>query len=183
MKLIIGIVGQKGSGKETCAALIQKHMPEGTTFAHVRSSDILGETLTLWDLPHTRHNLQRMAIIMDTEFGLGTLTHAVRERIESLSADVVIFDGVRWQSDADMVRSFPHNKLIHIFTDLQVRYERTKARKEKVGEAFTDFETFKKEEMAKTELDIPRIGETADIQINNNGTEEELAEQIKAISF
>lgn len=182
-KLVIGIVGQKGSGKETIAQLIQKHLPPGTIVAHVRSSDLLADTLTLWDLPHTRHNLQRMAIIMDTEFGTGSVTHAVKERMNKLNANVIIFDGVRWQTDADMVRSFPDNKLIHISAKLETRYERTKERKHKVDEAFADFETFKKEENAQTELDIPRIGATADIQINNDGSLEDLENQVKTISF
>src|SRR4051812_31081631 len=112
MKLVIGIVGEKGSGKETFATFLKEIIPDKVIF-HARSSDILAETLQIWDLVSTRHNLQQLAIVLDQGFGKGTLTHAVAKRIKDSNADIVVFDGVRWFSDAEMIRSFPENILVY----------------------------------------------------------------------
>jgi dephospho-CoA kinase len=180
MKLVIGIVGEKGSGKETIVNLLRGCLSK-YTISHVRSSDILTEVLKIFSLPHSRSNLQNLAIAMDRTFGEGTLTHAVSKRIESLKSEIVIFDGVRWQSDAKMIKKFPKNILIYITAPLEQRYHRTKARKEKTGEAYTTLEKFSEEEKAETELDIRKIGETADIKIDNSGSYEELTEKIEKI--
>lgn len=63
---------------------------------------------------------------------------------------------------------------------LQVRFERLKIRQEKVGEAKT-FEQFMKEEKAKNEIYIPRIGKKADFKIENNGTLEEFRQQVNKL--
>ena len=179
MKTVIGIVGEKGSGKDTFAEALMKDLAGRREAARIRSSEILAETLDLWYLPKNRHNLQYLAIIMDREFGKGTLTEAVRNRITASPAEIVIFDALRWQSDADMIRSFKNNILVYIEANSANRYERTKLRKEKIDEASTTYETFMEEEKVATELDIVRIGEIADVKIDNNGTIEEFEEKIK----
>lgn len=167
MKIIIGLVGEKGSGKETFVQVLRECL-SNVSINHVRTSDILKETLALWDLPITRRNLQDLAIVMDGGYGLGTLTRAMKARIEKDSSDIVIFDAVRWQSDAEMVRSFPKHFLVYITADIKTRYERTKARKEKQGESSASYEQFVEEEQIATELDIPKIGATAEAKILNN---------------
>ncbi|MES2436568.1 MAG: hypothetical protein V4519_01005 [Patescibacteria group bacterium] len=166
MKIFIGLVGEKGSGKDTFAECLQ-HCTNDYRIKRVRSSDILGETLDMWHLPKTRHNLQHVAIVMDEGFGKGTLTNALRTRIEQMDADIVVFDAVRWMSDLEMVRSFPCNFLVYITADSKTRYDRTVKRKEKVGEATTSFEEFVQDELISTETDIPKIGAQADIKIEN----------------
>ncbi len=165
-KIVIGVVGEKGSGKETFVTILKELYPQHT-IVHIRSSDILAETLKLWDLPKTRHNLQHLAIVMDQGFGLGTLTHAVRQRIAQTNADITIYDGMRWLSDEQMVRSFDTQLVVYITASASIRYERTKLRKEKIGEAGTTYEQFLQEEQVATELDIPKIGARADVHIEN----------------
>src|SRR4051812_33454403 len=103
VKSIIGIVGQTGSGKGMLAEILSNCVLPASVF-HIRSSDILNETLNAWNLPHTRSNLQNLSIMMSKTFGLSALSDAVFARINRQSADIVIFDGVRWQSDVSMIR-------------------------------------------------------------------------------
>lgn len=180
-KTIIGLVGEKGSGKETFGNLLQEIAPQ-KKIVRVRSSDILSETLSIWDIPKTRENLQDLAIYMDQGFGKGTLSKAVFSRIEKVEADIVIFDGVRWQTDVDLIRKFPNNFLVYVTADLDVRFKRTKARKEKTSEEGTTLEQFTNEEKKLTEMDIPKIAESADFKIENNGNLEELKEKIKFLA-
>lgn len=179
-KIVIGLVGEKGSGKETVGDIIINLMPS-KKIVRVRSSDILRETLTEWGLPLTRHNQQHLAIVMDQGFGLGTLSGAVKKRITTIDADVVLFDGIRWESDAELLKTFPYNFLIYVTAPADIRYERAKLRKEKVGEESATFEQFMKEEQVHTELAIPMIGATADAMVHNTGTQEDLKHTVEHI--
>jgi dephospho-CoA kinase len=177
-KLIIGLIGEKGSGKETVGNFILELV--GTKKAvRIRFSDILAETLTLWNLPLNRNNLQYMAIIMNQQFGAGTLTEAMRNRMKTIKADVIIIDGLRWETDIELLRSFPNNKLIYVTADEQTRYERIKARKEKIGEGSVTFDKFREEELMKNEILIPSLGKEADVTIVNDSDLEKLRAKVE----
>lgn len=176
-KTIIGLVGEKGSGKETFGDLLIKLLPE-KKILRIRSSDILSESLELWEIEKTRENLQDLAIIMDNHFGKGTLSKAVKKRIEGMDADIVIFDGVRWDSDVELIRSFPENYIIYVTANLDIRFKRIKNRKEKAFEEGTTMDQFMHEEKKLTELQIPKIGETADFKLENNSNLDELKRQV-----
>ena len=177
-KILIGTVGQKCGGKETFAKLLQECLPN-TKIVNIRSSSVLATTLTQWGLPLTRHNLQKMAMIMNANFGDGTLTRAVQKLILATEADIIIFDGARWESDAAMIRSFPNNRLVYITADINIRYQRSKKRSEKADETSATFEDFEKEEQVLTELNIAKIGATADMKIVNEGSVAEFKQQIQ----
>ncbi|MBI4449627.1 hypothetical protein HY634_01070, partial [Candidatus Uhrbacteria bacterium] len=159
--------------------LISEALPSGTRCVGVRFSDILRETLTLWHLANTRANLQNLSKMMDAEFGNGTLAHAMGHRIANIAADVVVLDGVRWEADRLLIRSFSNNLLIYITASTRIRYERLCARKENAKEHETSYEQFLEEERATSELAIPAIGADADIRIDNEGTFDAYVEQLR----
>lgn len=178
MKTVIGVIGSKGSGKETFVYLLEKCL-KGRKVFHTRSSDVLLETLKLWDIPHTRNNHQRLAIIMNDEFGEGSLTHAVSSKMKAAGAEISVFDGVRWHSDVRMIREFPNNFLVYVTAPMEIRYQRMKMRSDKIGEDGISFEKFKEEEEVETEAYIPEIGKTADVIIPNEGSIEELKKRVE----
>lgn len=177
MKTVLGLVGEKGSGKETFGNILKKILPS-KKITHTRFSDILADTLFLWDLPKTRANLQDLAIIMKNQFGDGTLSHAMKVRIENDNSDIVIIDGIRWMSDVELLKSFPKNILVYITADLKVRFERLSQRAEKSDEKTITFEQFMKEEQKENELLIPKIGKAADWKILNNSTIEDFEKEV-----
>ena len=168
MKLLIGIIGEKGSGKETAGALIRRFISPSSV-ALFRSSDLLKDTLNLWSLPLSRHNLQYLAICMNKQFGDESLSFGVRERIKKSRADILILDGVRWKSDEKLVRSFSPNLLLYVTAKPRIRFLRLKRRNEKAGEGSMSFAQFLKEEKAATETEIASIGSRADRRIVNDG--------------
>jgi dephospho-CoA kinase len=180
MKLVLGLVGEKGSGKGTFIQTL-KEVAAGKSVERIASSDILGETLDIWDIPRTRRALQDLAIVMNRHYGDVTLTHAVHNRLVKSSADILIFDGMRWQSDVDMLRSIPGSVLVYITTEAAIRYERTRLRGEKKDESSVSYEQFLDEEKVQTELDIPRIGATADIKIINGGNIGDYRNEIESV--
>lgn len=174
MKLVIGIIGAPLAGKETCANVLEQLLIEdGYSVSRHTFSDILRDTLDLWDLPHTRDNLQKIAIVMNAQmgFGDGVLSHAMRHRLMNDNADVTILDGVRWLGDEKMIRSLNNDGiktiLVYISADTKTRYERLIARN-RAGEAATTWEDFSRQEQAQTEVDIPHIGSRAEIILENN---------------
>src|SRR3989344_234713 len=164
---IIGLVGEKGSGKDTFAKYLQEISEKSV--AHIRFSDLLKQTLRLWDLPITRANLQKLAQVLE-DFGEGTVAHGLEKQIQSTEADIIILDGIRWKPDVELLNKFFNHKLIYITADPKLRFERLKNRGEKDGEAEMSYEQFLEEEKAPNELLIADIGSKADMKIENNGS-------------
>jgi dephospho-CoA kinase len=177
MKMIIGLTGEKGSGKGTFVQILSE-IVSPKKVVRIASSALLAETLAMWNIPKTRRALQDLAIVMNGHYGDGTLTNAVMKRIHDTEADIVVFDGMRWKKDEVAVRQIPSSVIVYITADVATRYDRTRGRNEKVDESTSTLEKFMEEETVATELDIPAIGSRADVQIVNNGTPEELREQI-----
>ncbi len=177
MKTIIGIVGEKGSGKGAFVHILQAIADK--TIGCIKSSDVLAETLTMWDIPLTRSNLQQLAIMMNKTYGDTALSHTVEKRIKDLPFDVVIYEGIRWPSDVNVVRGFSKNVLVYITAPAETRYKRTLMRKEKVGEGEATFEQFMREEQVFTETQICEIATKADVKIENIGTKEELEKKVR----
>ncbi len=174
--LLIGLVGEKGSGKDTFSKYLTEISKEKIT--HIRFSDLLKETLKLWDIDVTRANLQKLAQVLE-DFGEGTVAHGLEKKIENSNSEIIILDGIRWKPDVALLRKFPNHKLIYITADKKLRYERLKQRGEKTGESEMTYDQFLEEEIATNELLIPEIGATADIKIENNGTIEEFDSKIE----
>lgn len=178
--IVLGLVGEKGSGKQTFSDFL-KDLAADKKIVHMRFSDILRETLELWSLELSRTNYQQLSIAMNKTFGKGTLSRALYNNVLKKEADIVILDGVRWLSDEELLSSFPHKFMIYITADVEKRYQRVVKRKEKIGEGDATLEQFKAEEKVKTETLIPKIGKRADIKIDNNGTLEDLKKLVNQL--
>ncbi len=180
-KYIIGIVGENGSGKDTFTTFLRAKLAP-RKIARLRFSDVLGETLTLWGIDKTRSNLQNLAIIMDREFGKGSVTRATEARIKKNRFDVVVIEGVRWKTDVSMIKQFPNSFIVYVTAPGKIRYQRIKNRGEKVGEKDASYKQFLNEEKAKTELDIPLIGKGADFKIVNNKSIDEFRMKVEEVA-
>lgn len=174
--LLIGLVGEKGSGKDTFAHYLQEISQK--KIAHIRFSDLLKQTLKLWDLPLTRANLQKLAQVLE-DFGEGTVAHGLEKQIKEADAEIIILDGIRWKPDVELLKKFPNHKLVYITANPKLRFERLKSRGEKDGESEMTYEQFLEEEKAPNELLIPEIGSEADLKIENNGSIEEFKGQVE----
>lgn len=175
---IIGLVGEKGSGKDTFTHFLQDLIKQ-KKISHIRFSDLLKHTLKLWDLPMTRSNLQKMAQFLEEGFGPGTVARGIEVQIQKTDADIIILDGIRWKPDVELLKKFPSRTLVYITADPKLRFQRLKSRGEKDGEAGMSFKQFQKEEQAKNELLIPQIGGSADYKITNNTLIEDFKAEVE----
>ncbi|MBI2600293.1 AAA family ATPase [Candidatus Daviesbacteria bacterium] len=169
MKKVIGLVGEKGSGKQTFVNFLKQLGPE-LNIRQVRFSDILAQTLLLWDIPITRANLQKLSLVINDAFGEKALANAAKFSIEGDNADIIIFDGIRRKAELNLVKRMKDSLVIYITAKQNLRYERLKKRSEKLGEVGLTFEQFIKEEKSKAEEYISALGKETDLTIENDGS-------------
>ncbi len=179
MSLIIGIVGENGGGKDSLAEAIRSCRPD-LSIDVFKSSDILRDTLRMWGIEPTREHLQALPVAMENTYGKGVLSRAVSKLMHASAAQVVIYNGVRWATDVEMIRSFDHHLLVYVTAESELRFQRLRARNEKPGEEGMSYEQFLQEEQAATEREIPKIGATADVRLENNGTKDAFVGQVKS---
>jgi dephospho-CoA kinase len=183
MKILIGLVAPMGAGKEeffkVLNAILEKH-----SLARYSTSRILQQTALLWNQPCSRPNLQNLALQMEQLWGEGALSRAVENDLQKSDAteelDIIIYDSIRWRSDVDVVRKYP-SVIVSIDADQRLRWQRTKERKQKVGEEAISFEEFSRLELEATETMIPTLFKYADSHLDNNGTREEFVAQIRSL--
>lgn len=180
-KIVIGLAGQKGAGKGLFVAFLTAAAEKRNfTVQAIKSSDILAEMLKAGGIAISRANLQILASSLVTGFGNGVISEAVRSKMEESSADIVIFDGVRWLSDVQMIKNFPGGKLVFIDTKKIIRYKRIRNRGEKPEEKNLSFGQFETEEEALTENFIPEIQKIADFIIENNESKKAFQEKVES---
>ena len=181
MDITIGLLGEQGSGKSTFIQLLQECMPE-EEIGCVRSSDILAESLNALGIPRSRKNYTKHVLMIEKEYGRGTLAEEVYRRLIKLPTKKRVWDGVRWTQDVRVIRRFSDSLLVYVTADVKTRYRRVKDRKDKFGEEYLTFDEFEAEEQSPTEKDIPIIGAKADLPPIENDSSLETYRQ-KVIEF
>lgn len=178
MKLILGLTGEKASGKGTVAAYLKERYGASS----YRFSDILTTTLKIYGLPISRPNQIKLFEILSEAFGSDVLARAMRERAADDANAIVVVDGVRRMDDIKYLRELSGFHIVYVTAYQRLRYERSVARNEKADESELTFDEFAHEEAtASTEITIPGVAAQAEIKIENNGTKEELFEKIGAL--
>lgn len=173
MKLVIGIVGKICSGK----GIIAEYLCDKHGASTYRFSDILRDLLQRLHLEDSRENLQNLGVALRNALGDGILADALKEDIKEDLAEMVVVDGIRYENEVELLRSLENNVLIFVTAPLETRYKRALKRGTR-GEKGLIFENFKKSDERETEKLIDKIGERADVKIDNSGTLEELYEKI-----
>lgn len=175
-EVIIGLIGEKGSGKGTAADYLMKKYGA----KHYGTSKILRRTLEDLHVPVTRDNLVKLALVLKEGYGPSVIIDSLIKDMEKNGSDVIIADGIRMHGDVEpFLKKYKNNfYLVYVTADLKLRYERTKLRKEKDGEDKATLQEFLEEEGRLTEVSIHEIGKTAQYKLNNNGTAEELTAQV-----
>lgn len=174
-KIVIGLIGEKGSGKGT----VSDYLIEKYGAIHYGTSKILRRTLEDIHVPVTRDNLSKLALVLKEGYGPSVVIDSLITDMEKNGSDVIIADGIRMHGDVEPFRK-KYGKnffLVYVYADLKLRYERTKKRKEKDGEDKTTFREFLEEEGRLTEVSIHEIGKLADFTIDNGKGKKELIEQ------
>ncbi len=169
-KTILGLTGKIACGKGTFADyLIEKYKAKKFGF-----SDPLKETLLIYDIDLTRHNLQTLSTILRQNFSEDILAKALMKRAIAAKKNIIIIDGVRRLTDIENFRQLKNFSLIYIDTDEKIRFNRYVKRNQSPGDQNMNYEDFIKKDNAESENQIEGLKKFAKHVISNNGEVEEL---------
>jgi dephospho-CoA kinase len=175
---IIGLVGRQGSGKGTVAKILQEKY--GAVL--FRFSAVLGDILDRVAVERSRENLIKISEALRNSFGEDVLAYAIEKDAASTDADIVVIDGIRRLEDIVALEPLEQFTLVSVHAPAELRFQRVQGRSEKPGESGVSFEDFLKvEETAPTEVTIPMVEDRAMITINNDGSLEQLQDQISTL--
>ena len=167
--MIIGIIGPKGTGKDTLANYLADKY-EGQQHAH---SEILYQILQILHLPSTRDNAIKLVKLRNI-FGKNALIDALNKRIERDHAELEFITGIRFENEYNNIRSYPTNKIIYISAPVELRFQWQQKRNQRADDASMSFVEFIELEKRETEIYIKELGNKADYKIENIGSEAEL---------
>jgi len=185
ISMLIGLVGKPGCGKGTFPKLLRECFAKDNLYPSIggpRFSDALVEGLKLFDVLPSRTNLQEFAQWLELK-KKGAVTNGMRHKLENDMHEIKIADGVRWSTDEAMIQDLG-GILIYIKADPDIRWQRIKLRNEKTGDAEKTFEQFSEEDKAPNEIYIEDIAgriKNEDCKIDNNGTLEDYANQVRKL--
>ncbi len=173
-RLILGFVGPMVAGKGTaCKYLEQQYGAQSFRF-----SSILRDVLDRLYLPHTRDHLQRISLALRETFDDDILARTIAQDVQASAGELVTVDGVRRLPDIKFLRPMPGFFLIAIAADERTRYERIIQRGENSDDRQKTFADFAREGQQEAERHIAEVAATADCHLDNNGTFEQLHQQL-----
>lgn len=176
-KVIIGLVGHIASGKTT----ITNYLKEKHNGSSYRFSTVLRDIADRLYIEQNRENLQHISQGLREYIDQNILSSVIANDVKADTGEFVIVDGVRRLSDIAYLQEIPGFKLVHVFADMDTRYKRLTARSENIDDTGKTLEAFKADHAREAEQEVDEVAATASIQIDNNGTLEELYVQLDRI--
>jgi len=168
-KIIIGLVGETGSGKDTVAHYLKRRYDVDL----LRFGMPLKKTLDLFFDKSSKEDQAWLYGMFKERFGEDVLHKGV-ERYINTHGGIMCVNGMRMMMDLEFIRSFENNYIMYITADQKLRWERVTSRGEKSDDDQT-LEAFQKfEAETETEKAVPAIGKDADFAIKNDSTMDDL---------
>ncbi len=172
-KIVIGLVGETGSGKDTVAHYLKRRYDVDL----LRFGRPLKKALDLFFEQSSKEDQAWLYTIFKERFGEDVLHKGVLRYVHQHNG-IMCVNGMRMMMDLEFIRSFENNYIMYVTADQELRWKRVTSRGEKSDDD-TSLEEFKKfEAESETEKAIPKIGESADFVIKNEGSMDELLWQV-----
>lgn len=175
-KIIIGLVGETGSGKDTVAHYLKRK--HGVRL--LRFSQPLKKALKLFFDKPSKTDQAWLYQVFKERFGEEVLHLGIKRYINQ-NKGIMCINGLRMPKDLSFTRSFENSYVIYVTADQKLRWERTcnRGEKEDDSQSFAKFQEF--ETTTETEKAVPEIGAQADFTLKNEGTLEELLKGVDEI--
>lgn len=180
-KLIIGITGQLGAGKDTVAKYL-----ESRGFSHCSLSDLIREEACRRGICNfTRTDLQDIGDDLRAEFGPGILAERALERASSGGAKRVVLNSIKNPAELEYLRSQPNFYLLGLVVPRQTRFKRkTESQRSDDGDikSWKEFLEKDEREMKSSRRELGQQADYclkhADFIIENTETIEELLAEV-----
>lgn len=176
--MIIGLTGKNGSGKGEAAKFLK-----GSGYEYFSLSDVVRDEISAQGKKVTRELLIHTANDLRKNFGAGVLAEKIIARLEEDSHAVV--DSIRNPFEVEVLRRRKDFHLISVEADPKIRFERI-AKRNREGDpttynAFLELEAREAQTPDPSTQQLNRTSEMADAVVCNNGTIEELCEQVRQV--
>jgi dephospho-CoA kinase len=176
-KIIIGLIGETGSGKDTFCDYVKKTVKQ-PVFCF-RFSDTLSEILMILFGEVKKEDQQWLGKVLREQYGNDILARAMSKKIQNIGNGFIILNGIRYWEEFEMVKKLD-GKNLYITADQKIRWQRTNKRGEKIDDS-SSYGRFLEKERAKTEILVPELGEKSDFKIENNGSRDDFYKEIDKI--
>jgi dCMP deaminase len=176
--MIIGLTGKNAAGKGEVAAYLKQK-----GFYYYSLSDVLREELRERGQEPTRKSLIRVGRELRKTHGEGCLAERILKQAQEDKNYVV--DSFRHPSEIGVFRRHPAYRLLLVVADAEIRFQRIRERgRESDPTTLTEFKSLEKEEATSDEssgqqLELSAL--EADATVANNGSKEDLREEIGAV--
>ncbi|MEN8252131.1 MAG: AAA family ATPase [Patescibacteria group bacterium] len=172
-KIVIGLVGETGSGKDTVAHYLKRRYDVDL----LRFGKPLKKALDLFFEKSSKEDQAWLYESFKERFGEDVLHKGVLRYVQQHNG-IMCVNGMRMMMDLEFIRSFENNYIMYVTADQELRWKRVTSRGEKSDDD-QDLERFQKfETESKTEKAIPKIGEDADFVIKNDTSMDDLLWQV-----
>lgn len=176
---VIGVIGQNGSGKDE----VLKYLKAEYGIPFLSTGDLVREIAVEEGREPTRENLEEISSRYFREQGQGCFVRMVADRIHRNGWQIAGISGIRSLDDVIALReSFGKAFiLVHVFiTDPNLRYSRISRRG--ADREPHSYEQFLKQDEAEEELfHIKEAASYARYSLNNNGTLDDLRQEIEKV--
>lgn len=178
---VIGITGAFGSGKSTAADYLEKK-----GYAKISLSKFLEDALLyLGEKEITRKKLQDLGNMWREKHGAGVLAVRAIEYMQDKKLEKVVVEGFRNLKEIEEFKKLNNFKLIGLFVNRDVRYNRLKnlKRREKLTPELFEKLDYRDMGIGEKEagLQVAVCVAISDVFIENNGLEKELFQKIEEI--
>lgn len=177
---IIGLAGTNGSGKDTVGQVLA----EDYGYFVVSATEMLEEELKKRGLSFERENKRKVGNEWREQHGLSAIVDKAIEQAKEAGADKLVIGSLRHPAEAERVKEL-NGTVVWVDADPKIRYERIQSNNRGRVEDNKTFEQFLQEEQDEMHstgeaaaISGAEVKKLADIFIQNNGTRDELLEQI-----
>jgi len=176
-KIILGLTGGICAGKGT----VVKYLTEKHSATSYRFSTMLRDLLARLYLPASRENMQNISTVMRQTFGEDIMAKVIAEDVKNDKNNIIVVDGVRRIADIKYLKEILGFKLARIVAEPETRFKRLIVRKENPGDETKTYEEFLADHKKEADSQVPIVMAQADLEINNNGSLENLCGQVDQI--
>lgn len=176
-KLIIGLVGEICSGKDTVADYLKKKYGAET----ISFSQPLRDILDRLSLPQTRINMADLGISLRGAFGQDLLSKVIAAEVKMGKKKIQVLPNVRLESDIIYLKKEPGFVLINVDADIKTRFERIKKRGQNTDDKSKTWAGFLKDAKLPTEIQIRQLAKKCKYKLDNNGSYKDLEKQADAL--
>lgn len=176
--IIIGITGYIGSGKGT----VVDYLTKTKGLKHFSARAFITKEVEKRGLPVIRENMSNVSDNLRQKHSPSFIIESLYHEAKKSGVDCII-EAIRTPGEVDALRNIGHFYLFAVTADLPLRYERIVLRGNETDHiSFDTFAEQDRREATSTDPNKQNVDaciKKADVVFNNNGTIEELHEEIE----